>query len=178
MIQNHKSKTWYCLFYGVRLTAGPLFSLTKICHHAFCFCFCFLLSLFVFAFCFYFSRFRLPRLNPPRLFLSGSVPFRAPVPRLFSVRSSFFTVDIGRTVFCIHYFKLRSNSARISLRDEALLAVRAVPAAVSGSLASQIHLGAVLLEEGLKDAEHMLCLVFVFHEFIDSFFFVLAGHIL
>ena len=85
---------------------------------------------------------------------------------------------IGRAVFCIHYFKFRNSSVRISLRGKALLAVRAVPAAVSGSLASQIHLGAVLLEEGLKDAEHMLCLVFVFHEFIDSFFFVFAGHVL
>ena len=59
-----------------------------------------------------------------------------------------------------------------------VLAFPAAPDPPSGSLASQIHLCAVLLEEGLKDAEHVLCLVFVFHEFIDSFFFVLAGHIL
>ena len=104
MIQNHKSKTCYCLFYGVRLTAGPLFSLTKSCHLAFyfllfAFCFLLLLSLLFFAFRFFTfavrfffcfslfafcdSRFRLPPLDSPhfcrRACFSGFVPFRVPV---------------------------------------------------------------------------------------------------
>ena len=143
----------------------------------FAFCLCFLL----FAFCD--SRFRLPPLDSLRFcrrarFSRASSRFASPFPVFSPYGVPFSPWGIGRTVFCIHYFKFRNSSVRISLRGEALLAVRAVPATVSGSLASQIHLGTVLLEEGLKDAEHVLCLVFVFHEFIDSFFFVLAGHIL
>ena len=59
-----------------------------------------------------------------------------------------------------------------------VLAFPAVPDPPSGSLASKIHLCAVLLKEGLKDAEHVLCLVLVFNELIDGLFLILAGHIL
>lgn len=158
------------------------FLLLLFCFALFYFCG----SLFAFAFCY--SRFaiRVFGFRPLIRCAFAAVPVSLglrPVsrPRSLSFLRTEFRFHRGvsaGSVFCIHYFKFRNSSARISLRGEALLAVRAVPAAVSGSLASQIHLGAVLLEEGLKDAEHMLCLVFVFHEFIDSFFFVLAGHIL
>ena len=88
LIQNHKSKTCYCLFDGSRYTAAPAFLLTTVCHLA--------------------------------RVATGLAPYEALLSR--QERECHPKRQKScRPVFCIHYFKFRNSSVRISLRGEAFL---------------------------------------------------------
>ena len=88
LIQNHKSKTCYCLFDGSRCAAAPAFLLTTVCHLA--------------------------------RVATGLAPYEALLSRQ-ERECHPKRQKPRRPVFCIHYFKFRNSSVRISLRGEAFL---------------------------------------------------------